>query len=367
MTYQWYWPDQNAYSWDFDLWRERYGIEPIESSQSGLRAPAPLLGEATTLEQWRSESVPYWRSVSMRLLGRLRDQPPADAAPEPVGPRFETASYTMQRHRYQLTDDEFGYGWLLVPHEPLFTDAAILALHPTACNGKDQIVGLDETSVSTNGGPYARELAERGFVVFAPDAITFGERQMGHRHARYRSAWEFFDAHPEGSVMAKMAYDTSRALDALETLGYRRFASIGHSHGAYGTLFAMLEDPRIVGGVMSCGINLLRDDPAPERWWRATALIPRLGLGEESSVLAPLDFHHWLALVAPRPIMVIGGTEDKIFPNVAPLASRLEEVRQVYALHGASDALVSEVGPGGHVFTPEARERAGRMLSAVLA
>lgn len=371
MTYQWYWPDANPYSWDFERWRTHYQPEAVQSAQTGAADPLPLLdavGEvADRKDRWEQEVVPGLRAVSDRVLGTLTDVPPADPRGESVGPRFRTEHYSMQRLRYPLTDEEFGYGWLLTPHEPVVADAAVLALHPTACNGKDQIVGLDETPISTNGGPYARELAERGLTVFAPDAITFGERQMDHRNAKYRSAWEFYDAHPDGSVMAKMSFDTSRALDMLEQLGFRRFGSIGHSHGAYGTLFAMLADERIAAGVMSCGINLLRDDPGPERWWRATALMPRLGLGGEDAVQTPIDFHHWLALVAPRPVQIIGGTEDHIFPNVAPLAGRLEEVREVYALYGAADGLQVDIGPGGHVFPPAAREVGYSLLKTTLA
>lgn len=358
MTYQWYWPDANPYTWDFDEWRTRYPSAEVVSEQSGDPEPLPLVSDATTKAEWEATIAPRWRAVSDRVIGALaQGVPPSPAAPEAekVGPEFSTALYVMQRYRYPLTADEDGYAWLLTPHEPLLPGAVVLALHPTSCTGKDQIVGLDETSAPTNGGPYAKELAERGVAVFAPDAVTFGERQMAHRHARFHSAWEFFDAHPEGSVMGKMAFDTSRALDVLAGLGFRRFASIGHSHGAYGTLFAMVGDERIEAGVMSCGINLLRDDPGPERWWRATALIPRLGLGGEDAVRTPIDFHHWVSLVAPRPVLITGGTEDTIFPGAAPLAGRLEEARKVYGLYGREADLHVDIAGGGHVFRLTAR------------
>lgn len=367
MTYQWYWPDETPGTWDFERWRSENPSEPVRSPQSGAAEPLPLLAEGATREQWQAGIAPQWREVSDQLLGTLTDVAPRQPGGDPVGPLLRAEHYSMQRYRYRLTDDEDGFGWLLVPHEPRMPEVAVLALHPTAVNGKDQIVGLDETATPTNGGPYAKELAERGLTVFAPDAVAFGERQMAHRNARYRSAWDFFDTHPHGSVMGKMAFDTSRALDLLETLGYRRFGSIGHSHGAYGTLFAMLADDRILSGVMSCGINLLRDDPGPERWWRATALIPRLGLGDEQSAGTPIDFHHWLALVAPRPVLVTGGTEDEIFPNCAPLPGRLDQVRGVYDLYDAADRFQVDVGSGGHVFTPAAREAGYRLLLSALA
>lgn len=367
MTYQWYWPDENPYSWDFDRWRTAYPAPYVRSPQSDSAEPLPLLERGTDRERWEGELAPRWRDVSAQLLGTLNHSAPPCPSGEPVGPRMLTEHYSMQRYRYLLAGDEYGFGWLLTPHRNKVPEAAVLALHPTAVNGKDQIVGLDETATPANGGPYARELAVRGLTVFAPDAISFGERQMAHRNGFYRSAWDFFDAHPDGSVMAKMVFDASRALDLLESLGYRRFGSIGHSHGAYGTLFAMLGDDRILSGVMSCGINLLRDDPGPERWWRATALIPRLGLGDEQAVDTAIDFHHWLALVAPRPVLVTGGAADAIFPNCAPLPGRLEPVREVYGLYGAEADFTVNVHSGGHIFTPAARDCGYKLLRTALA
>jgi dienelactone hydrolase len=217
---------------------------------------------------------------------------------------------------------------------------------------------------------YAKELAERGFAVLAPDAIAFGERQAAHRNTKYRSADQFFAAQPHGSVMGKMAFDTSRAIDFLQQLpeagGARRIGCVGHSHGAYGTLFAMVADPRIGAGVMSCGVSLLRDDPSPDRWWRRTSLIPRLGYYDGKIDATPIDFHIWLALVAPRPVMVIGGMQDTIFPNQAALPKRLAEVRKVYALHGKADALQEFVFDGPHRFHETGRERGYKLLETAL-
>src|SRR3712207_7054539 len=48
--------------------------------------------------------------------------------------------------------------------------------------------------------------------------LAFGERQSGHRNSKYKSAEQFFAAQPHGSVMGKMAFDTSRAIDFLQRL-----------------------------------------------------------------------------------------------------------------------------------------------------
>ncbi|MEO6435503.1 MAG: dienelactone hydrolase family protein [Tepidisphaeraceae bacterium] len=366
MSFLWYWP---AGGWDFDVWKRRRTWEPVSSAQSGKPEPLSLIAPGATRGDWES-SAKTWRGVSNQILGTLTDQPPKEMRWEWLGPTYHTDKYDLRRLRYTLTDSEWGYAWLLLPKQPIAKNAAVIAHHQTSCSGKSEPIGLDYVSDERAGVYYAREMAERGFTVLAPDAIAFGERQSGHRNTRYHSADEFFAAHPHGSVMGKMAYDSSRAVDLLQKLPEtqaKKIGCVGHSHGAYGTLFAMVADERITAGVMSCGVSLLRDDSAPDRWWRKTSLIPRLGYYEGKIDHTPIDFHHWLALCAPRPVFVIGGTQDTIFPNQAALPKRIEMVREVYGLYDAKHALESDVFDGPHSFRDPARERAYAMLEKALA
>jgi dienelactone hydrolase len=328
----------------------------------------PLVSESETREGWGRERA-YWKGVSDQILGTLTDRPPGKPVMEWLGAEMVVGNYTMQRVRYLLTAEEWGYAWVLVPVGGRGKkNAAVIALHQTVPAGKHEAVGLE---VRPGGEylPYGAELAARGFVVFAPDAIAFGERMGESGGAKYRGPGQFFAAHPEGSVIGKMAYDVSRAVDLLETLEFvdgERIGCIGHSHGAYGTLFAMVQDERIRAGVISCGVTLLRADPKAERWWRLTSLIPRLGYYEGRMEDTPIEFHQWMALVAPRPMMVVVGTRDAIFPNTAPVGGALDEVRKVYALHGVSNDLHAEIFDGPHSFPNEIRGRAYRMLDEAL-
>ncbi len=376
MSFLWYWPDGG---YDFQAWKKKQDWTPITSEQSGHKDPIPLLTPATPAsagrvppspaDQWRPQSQ-AWRKISNQLLGTLSDGPPTKPRYESLGRKYDTGKFSMQRYRYSLTDEEWGYAWLLLPHKIATPDnAAVLALHQTCCSGKNEVVGLDITPADnpddTAGVTYAAELAEHGFITLAPDAIAFGERQSAHRNAKYHSAEEFFTAQPHGSVMGKMAFDTSRALDFLEQLPEtksKKIASIGHSHGGYGTLFAMLADPRISTGVISCGLNCLRDDPSPHRWWELTALMPRLGFYANDITQTPIDFHIWIALLAPRSLMIFAGKDDTIFPNCAPLPQRVELAREIYTLQNAGENLQLKLNPGPHRFPEKDREAAYAML-----
>ena len=55
-----------------------------------------------------------------------------------------------------------------------------------------------------------------------------------------------------------------------------------------------------------------RTDPRFERLYRLTALLPRLGFYEGHVRDTPIDFHHILSLVAPRPFFNSAALDDAI-------------------------------------------------------
>ncbi len=167
------------------------------------------------------------------------------------------------------------------------------------------------------------------------------------------------------SFMGKMIWDVSRQIDFLETLpevDSGRIGCIGHSHGAYGSLFAAAFEPRVRMVIASCGFTTLRSDPAPERWSHLTALIPQLGVYLPDVTSIPFDWQHVCGLVAPRPMFVWYATRDTIFPNTENLESVLKDVRTVYDVYGAGDALTWQNFDGPHQFPAAAREAAYEWL-----
>jgi dienelactone hydrolase len=360
MSFLWYWPDGG---WNFDKWKSAQTWKPISSEQSGKAEPIALVDFAKQKD--------HWQQISDQILGELADKPPTQMRFEMLGEellRPGERAYSMQRIRYSLTDVEWGYAWLMQPKDRQ-VKGAMIALHQTHCAGKSEAVGFEKVPDKFEGMNVAAELADEGFIVLAPDAIAFGERQSGHPNALYHSADEFFAAQPNGSVMGKMGFDTNRACDLLKMLPQTkdlRIGCLGHSHGAYGTLFAMVNDERIEAGVISCGMNLLRKDPSPQRWWRLTSLMPRLGMYEGNMNDTPIDFHIWLAMLAPRPVLLTAGTQDLIFPNCEALRPALKMVAGVYREQNAEKNFHTHVFDGGHGFPREIRREAYDLLAGSL-
>jgi dienelactone hydrolase len=198
---------------------------------------------------------------------------------------------------------------------------------------------------------YAFELAQRGYVTLAPDALGFEERQHPVLHGQDYERFEANKRLTEGSCLqAKMLWDLMRGLDYLSTrpeVDSRRIGCLGHSLGGQETLFLCAVDRRVAVGVSSCGFSSYRAifDAAINH--NFAAYVPGL--------LRYGDLDRVLGLVAPRRFLVLAGKEDPLFP----LAGVRATVRGARAAYGtARDHLRFGMFPGGHEFSSPMREAA---------
>jgi dienelactone hydrolase len=372
--------------WSWERWREITGeTRPsLVTDQTGVAGLADLLmhggRKVSAASEWPARRDDLQRAV-LAILGESPGVKPPLAAR--VLDEAALATHTRRKLVFQSEPGEFIPAYLLLPKNARGRRPAVVCPHQTVQSGKDEPAGLA-------GNPalhMAVHLVERGYVTFTYDAACFGERHnaaTGH----YGEAIPFYRRHPRWSMMGKMAWDLSRAVDYLQTLDAvdpARIGSIGHSHGGYTTLFAMALDGRIAAGVSSCGFDTFRYDGNTWRWSHATALMPRLGfyitspylrmgfyggVPDSETVQTPLDLHFALALIAPRPLFLTTSDEDAIFPNAGwSLRQALARLEPVYRLLGSGDRLGSYLFRGGHSFPPDAANLAygwlGRWLGGV--
>jgi pimeloyl-ACP methyl ester carboxylesterase len=185
-------------------------------------------------------------------------------------------------------------------------------------------------------------LAKSGFAIFAFDQLGFGARVHEIKH--------FYDRYPRWSILGNMIEDTRAAVDALsnlEEIDSSRIFLLGYALGAkIGLLTAGFED-RVKGIVSICGVDPLRIDTAEKgtegirQYSHLHGLLPRLGffIGQESRV--PSDFDEMLALVAPKPALVVAPTLDR-YARLADVQREVEASKQIYALLGHPEALKFE-------------------------
>lgn len=182
----------------------------------------------------------------------------------------------------------------------------------------------------------------------------------------------------EWGTIAAWAWGASRVLDCLAAdpgVDARRVALVGHSRLGKTVLWASARDPRFAVVFSSCsgemGAALARrdfgetiDDMAANFPWQFVDRFQRYaGRWQEF----PVDSHLLIALSAPRPVFVTGGTQDQwADPKGQFLA--MVAAGPVYRLLGAKDLGRNELPPldlaltegqlgflyhtGGHTITP---------------
>ncbi|MCK5845190.1 MAG: acetylxylan esterase, partial [Victivallales bacterium] len=149
---------------------------------------------------------------------------------------------------------------------------AALCLTPTTAIGKEQTIGNGITELDADR-TYALHLVERGYATFTFDWDASGTRQYPGLEPFDNGP--FYEKHPNWSAVGKNIWDIGKALDylcSLDEVDSSRIASIGHSQGGGGTIYAMAMDERIKVGVSSCGGFPIRMDRNPyhearNRWW----------------------------------------------------------------------------------------------------
>jgi pimeloyl-ACP methyl ester carboxylesterase len=180
---------------------------------------------------------------------------------------------------------------------------------------------------------------DRGFAVFAFELNGFGSRIL--------EAGGFYRRYPGWSRMGAMVEDTRAALDLLETidpLDSERVFIVGYSLGGVVGILTAALDSRPAGLVSICGFTPLRTDTPDKgtegvrRYSHLHGLIPRLGcfLGHENRI--PADFEEALALIAPRPVLVVAPVLDRDATH-ADVEAAIVTARRIYSLFGRVENL----------------------------
>jgi pimeloyl-ACP methyl ester carboxylesterase len=223
---------------------------------------------------------------------------------------------------------------------------AILWLHPFSfSNG--YVAGY------RRGEQPFRTLARAGYAVFCYD-------QVGHG-ARIHEVEGFYGRYPRWSLMGKMVRDAQAALDVLAArpeVDAARIWVVGYGLGSMVALHLGALDERPAGFALVAGAAPFR---APgghvlRRWSRDHMLLPRLGLFAAEPERLPYDTPLLLACLAPRPTLVLSPQLDWESP-AAEVTRGVELARQVYALHGAKEALAHLAPEDYNHFDPRMQGR----------
>ncbi len=267
---------------------------------------------------------------------------------------YETEDFIRREITFAVEADDRVPAYLFIPKGDAKPRPAMLCLHQTTAIGKGEPADIAGDSRL----PYARELAERGYVTLAPDYPGYGDYKI--------------DVYQRGYVSATMKgiWNHMRAVDLLQSLPEvdpDRIGVIGHSLGGHNSLFVAAFDERLEVVVTSCGFNsFLKYYGGDLTGWSHNGYMPRIAsIYDKRPAKMPFDFTEVLGAAAPRAVFINAPTSDANF-EVSGVHDCLKAARPVYELLGAAENLVAVHPDCGHGFPPEVREQAYAFVDSVL-
>jgi acetyl esterase/lipase len=314
----------------------------------------------TTVGQWakrRAEIVRGMEAVMGKLPGAEKRCPPDPKVEEEV----DCGKYVRKLITYASEPGAPRVpAYLCVPKGISGKAPAILCLHGTDnVVGHGTVVGLGKNANRN----YASELAERGYVTFAPNYPLLAKYQPDVK----KLGWEC------GTL--KAVWDNMRGLDYLASLPFvdgRKMGAVGHSLGGHNSVYTAVFDDRLKVIVSSCGLDSYLDyyngdekNWMPERGWCQTRYMPKLADYKGRLADIPFDFHEMIGALAPRHVLIIAPLKDSNFKHdsVDRIAAA---AKPVFKLYGHADRLRVEYPDCEHDFPPEMREEAYKLFDDVL-
>jgi dienelactone hydrolase len=186
----------------------------------------------------------------------------------------------------------------------------------------------------------------RGIAALCLEQRSFGERR--ERKQKHVAEHGCHDATLQAlllgrTLIGERVYDVERGLDYLATRGdadLRRIGVMGNSGGGTITMFAAALLPRIAFAMPSCYFCAFRDSLMAIYHCMCNYIPGLLKYAEMADVLG---------LFAPKPVVIVAGRKDDIFP-IRATRQAFAKLRRIYAARGAANHCHLVVGAGGHRF-----------------
>ncbi|NUM56916.1 MAG: dienelactone hydrolase family protein [Candidatus Hydrogenedentes bacterium] len=382
---------RTRYERDRERWAQLPGTPGALSQQTatyGTRDLLPAFNDARVARMsfnsaWDNSSLPFadWRKHARETyLASLGSRPPL--APFAVSElaQEDRGSYVAHKLAFNISADERTKAYLLVPKDE-GPHPALIALHDHGAHfsiGKEKVVrpfaepgervaDAAEWTDKYYGARWIGDtLADRGYVVFATDALFWGDR------GRFGGV-NYEDQQALGANMlmlglswaGKITWDDVRSAEFVQGLPYvdpDRIGCLGLSMGSHRTWSLCAATDIVKCGAAICWMGDTPTLTAPgnnqtKGQSAFSMLIP--GLRNE------LDYPDVASIACPKPMLFYNGAEDGLFP-VPGVEASYAKMRAVWEAQGAGDRLVTKLWPVPHEFNAAMQDEAFAWLDTVL-
>jgi hypothetical protein len=261
--------------------------------------------------------------------------------------REDRGDFTETRFLFQSEEGFFVPCHLWVPANasgPL-PMAVCLQGHSTGMHislGRPKYPG-DEETIKGGDNDFAVRIIKEGYCAMAIEQRSFGE--LGGGGNGPACTVPSMTALLIGrNAMGERVWDVERALDVVEKyfpeVDKNKFICMGNSGGGATAFFAGCVEKRfkyLMPGSYFCSF----DDCIGAMRHCACNYVPNIRLFFDTGDMA--------GLIAPRPMVIVSGREDPIFPQIG-VQKAFKEAQRLYAAAEAPDRLKLVIGEGGHRF-----------------
>lgn len=316
---------------------------PFEKETSVLHkiSPSYRIKDGESLSSWQEKS----RKKLKELLGLRyfeKCEPDIKIEYDTVKEKFREIRFTVQ------TEEDMRIPCHLLIPEGAGADAPMMICLQGHSTGMHISLGVarfegDESTIAGDRD-FALQAVSEGFCALVLEQRGFGE--MGgtpETHCHEPSMAALLSGR---TMLGARAWDISRILDGVTTEFSHLFNSekifcMGNSGGGTATFYATALDERIKGAIPSCAFCTFKDSIGAMYHCQCN-FVPHIAEYFDMAELA--------GMIAPRPLVIVSGREDKIFP----ITYATEEFRKVkdlyYGISVEKENCIHFIGDKGHRF-----------------
>lgn len=308
-----------------------------------------------------------WREQVRAKLTQLLGIPPKRTDASPVIEYTDNTHPDYDEIRFSF-ESEPGYFvpcHLLLPKIKDKVPAVIcLQGHTTGMHislGRTKFDG-DEHYITGGDRDFAISAVKRGYAALALEQRSFGETVQHITHSPNGGCH-----HPSmqalllgRTMVGDRVFDVMRAVDALEhftQLDLSCLGIMGNSGGGTISYYAAAMEPRIRLSMPSCAFCTFQ---------ASIFSLFHCQCNYVPGILQYMEMYDIVGLIAPRPLVIVAGLTDPIFPY-EHVQKAFTKVQAIYTAAGAPEHCVLVTGGEGHRFYAEQGWAAyGLMMDTVL-
>lgn len=340
--------------------------------------PADLT-DLAHFKQWQQQARRHYRQALL-----WQDFPPVQAtllasqshaAAGAAGPDTTASSYRIEHYRLQLTSQTATQAYLLVPKH---SRGGVLLLHDHGAEfsiGKEKWLRQAPFATSEQqekahawqqryfqGHAIANELAAQGYTVLVADSIGFSSHHpLAYSDQQQLASHLLASGHSLAGLAA--AEDLQLATFLRQQIGEKKpLVSIGFSMGAFRAWQVAALSTDVDAAAAVCWFG---------RWQDLTIAGGNLDKGQTAfyflhpGLNQQFDLPDLLSLIAPRPLYLINGAQDRLF-DVQSVQAGYHQLAPAWQLFQASNALTTELwSEATHEFNERQQHQVWQWLAQV--